>query len=69
IDPEQIITEVSTFARTFEEIEESELECGFMDSSQLYAQHMPNPLRKRSGGRLVLLVPLIIFIDDVSGNV
>ncbi|OAX30721.1 hypothetical protein K503DRAFT_704902, partial [Rhizopogon vinicolor AM-OR11-026] len=51
VDPEQIITEVSTFARTFEEIEESELECGF------------------TGGRLVLSVPLIIFIDDVSGNV
>jgi len=40
-----------------------------LDSSQSYAQHMPNPLRKKSGGRLVLSVPLIIFIDDVSGNV
>ncbi|KAG2352379.1 hypothetical protein BDR07DRAFT_1455062 [Suillus spraguei] len=30
---------------------------------------MPNPLCKKSGGRLVLSVPLIIFIDDVSGNV
>lgn len=40
-----------------------------LESSQSYAQHMPNPLRKKSGGRLVLSVPLIIFIDDVSGNV
>ncbi|KAG2063297.1 hypothetical protein BDR04DRAFT_1038375, partial [Suillus decipiens] len=69
VDPERIIVEVSTFARTFEEIEEREFECGFTESSRSYAQHMPNPLRKKSGGRLVLSVPLIIFIDDVSGNV
>jgi hypothetical protein len=30
---------------------------------------MPNPLREKSNGRLVLTVPLIIFMDDVSGNV
>lgn len=30
---------------------------------------MPNPLREKSGGRMVLTVPLIIFMDDVSGNV
>jgi hypothetical protein len=30
---------------------------------------MPNPLRAKSGGRMVLTVPLIVFMDDVSGNV
>ncbi|KAI9457503.1 hypothetical protein HD554DRAFT_2030027 [Boletus coccyginus] len=30
---------------------------------------MPNPLRARSGGRMIYTVPLIVFMDDVSGNV
>ena len=30
---------------------------------------MPNPLRVKSGGRMVYTVPLIVFMDDVSGNI
>ncbi|KAG1898288.1 uncharacterized protein F5891DRAFT_1129522 [Suillus fuscotomentosus] len=30
---------------------------------------MPNPLHAKSGGRMVLTVPLIVFMDDVSGNI
>ena len=30
---------------------------------------MLNPLRIKSGGCLVLSVPLILFMDDVSGNI
>ncbi|KAF8834899.1 hypothetical protein BDN67DRAFT_914006 [Paxillus ammoniavirescens] len=30
---------------------------------------MPNPLQIKSGGQMVLTVPLIIFMDDVSGNI
>lgn len=30
---------------------------------------MPNPLRKKSGGWMVISVPLILFMDDVSGNI
>jgi len=30
---------------------------------------MPNLLRVKLGGRIVITVPLIIFMDDVSGNV
>jgi len=41
----------------------------FVESSQSFAARMPNPLREKSKGRLVLTVPLIIFMDDVSGNV
>ncbi|KAF8433782.1 hypothetical protein L210DRAFT_3614045 [Boletus edulis BED1] len=30
---------------------------------------MPNPLREKSGGRMIYTVPLIVFMDDVSGNI
>lgn len=30
---------------------------------------MPHPLREAAGDRLVYSVPLIVFIDDVSGNI
>ncbi|KAI0366958.1 hypothetical protein BV20DRAFT_1038073 [Pilatotrama ljubarskyi] len=30
---------------------------------------MPNPMREKAKGRMVLAVPLIIFMDNVSGNV
>ena len=33
------------------------------------AKCMPHPLREISQGRPVYSIPLIIFIDDVSGNV
>lgn len=39
------------------------------DSSSSHAHLMPNPLREKSGGRMVLSVPLIVFMDDVSGNI
>jgi hypothetical protein len=41
----------------------------FVDSSQSFATRMPNPLREKSKGRHILTVPLIIFMDDVSGNI
>jgi len=37
--------------------------------SAAHAELMPNPLRQKSGGQLVLTVPLIVFMDDVSGNI
>lgn len=40
-----------------------------IESSVSFAKLMPNPLRIKSGGRLVLSVPLILFMDDVSGNI
>ncbi|KAI9567277.1 hypothetical protein HD554DRAFT_2205650 [Boletus coccyginus] len=30
---------------------------------------MPNPLRMKSGGRMVYSVPLVVFMDNVSGNI
>ena len=41
----------------------------FAEISRPFAAQMPNPLRAKANGRLVLTVPLIIFMDDVSGNV
>lgn len=38
-------------------------------SSIKYASLSPNPLREKSKGRMVYTVPLIIFMDDVSGNI
>ena len=32
-------------------------------------KHMPNPLRAKANGRMAYSVPLIIFLDDVSGNI
>lgn len=42
---------------------------GLTESSKKYATLMPNPLREKSKGRMVYSVPLIIFMDDVSGNI
>jgi len=36
--------------------------------SQSYAQKMPHPLHEIAGDHLVYSVPIIVFIDDVSGN-
>ncbi|KAF9222822.1 hypothetical protein BS17DRAFT_707173 [Gyrodon lividus] len=30
---------------------------------------MPNPLHAKSGGHMVLMVPLIVFMDNISGNI
>ncbi|KIL54691.1 hypothetical protein M378DRAFT_42929, partial [Amanita muscaria Koide BX008] len=61
---------VSSFVNTYEDI------CDilgsapqFHDSSTLSLTSMPNLLREKANGRMVYSVPLIIFLDDVSGNV
>jgi hypothetical protein len=38
-------------------------------SSGKYGSLKPNPLCKKAQGRMVYTVPLIIFMDDVSGNI
>ncbi|KAG1863736.1 hypothetical protein F4604DRAFT_1929149 [Suillus subluteus] len=69
VDPERVILEVSSFQRTYIDLQTDVHLCGFTSTSQSFAAGMPNPLREKSNGRLVLTVPLIIFMDDVSGNV
>ena len=34
-----------------------------------FSHLMLNPLQKKSGGRMVYTVPLIIFMDNISGNI
>ncbi|KAG2346414.1 hypothetical protein BDR05DRAFT_878375 [Suillus weaverae] len=65
------IIPTSIFRRSFEEIAATpgELECGLTPSSSKYASLSPNPLREKSNGRMVHTVPLLVFMDDVSGNV
>ncbi|KAG2156935.1 uncharacterized protein EDB93DRAFT_1247115 [Suillus bovinus] len=71
ISDEQEIIPTSNFRRSFREIslDVNELACGLTESSKKYAKLEPNPLRAKSRGRMVYAVPLIIFMDDVSGNI
>ena len=39
------------------------------ECSTQFQQGMPHPLRAKAGNRMVYSVPLIIFMDDVSGNI
>ncbi|KAG8923117.1 hypothetical protein FRC02_011341 [Tulasnella sp. 418] len=68
---EQTFTPVSMFSRTYDEIRNDGKEWGkgFQASSESYAKKMPHSFRKVAGDRMVYSVPLIIFMDDVSGNV
>ncbi|KAG2079913.1 uncharacterized protein F5147DRAFT_784669 [Suillus discolor] len=68
---EQEMIPTSNFQRSFREISanDNELACGLMESSHKYAKLMPNPLRMKSQGHMVYSVPLIIFMDNVSGNI
>ncbi|OBZ74395.1 hypothetical protein A0H81_05238 [Grifola frondosa] len=68
---EQVCTPISSFYRNFEEISQmpAEFECGFAACSSSFREAMPHRLRAKAQGRTVYSVPLIIFMDDVSGNI
>ncbi|KAG1855245.1 hypothetical protein F4604DRAFT_2042442 [Suillus subluteus] len=68
ISEDQEIIPTSMFIRSFADIAANygELDCGL---TVKYGSLSPNPLRERSKGRMVYTVPLIIFMDDVSGNI
>ncbi len=36
--------------------------------SSAFQNRMPNPLRAKAAGRMVYGVPVVLFMDDVSGN-
>ncbi|KAG2155021.1 uncharacterized protein EDB93DRAFT_1247977 [Suillus bovinus] len=70
VNDEQEIIPTSMFVRSYEDIASTgELYCGLTASSVQYASLAPNPLREKAQGRMVYAVPLIIFMDDVSGNI
>ncbi|KIO21109.1 hypothetical protein M407DRAFT_29269 [Tulasnella calospora MUT 4182] len=62
---------VSRFYRTFDEIcsEEEEYGVGFNEEYASYAAKMPHPFHASTGNKMVYSVPLILFEDDVSGNI
>ena len=69
-DEKEIISTLS-FQRSYEDIafRQSELACGLTRSSGKYVTLDPSPWHKKSGGRMVYTVPLIVFMDNVSGNI
>ncbi|KAG2752138.1 hypothetical protein P692DRAFT_201687974, partial [Suillus brevipes Sb2] len=70
INDEQEIIPTPIFAQSYEDLSlTNELDCGLTASSAKYGSLGPNPLREKAKGRMVYAVPLIIFMDDVSGNV
>ena len=85
VEEEKTITEVSTFAHTYEDIIANDGEfpgfAGLSFVSMLFTIHsqidclasfhtkMPHPLREKVSGHMVYRIPLIIFMDDVSGNI
>ncbi|KAI6029918.1 hypothetical protein BKA83DRAFT_4030647, partial [Pisolithus microcarpus] len=71
VSDELEIISTTMFKRSYEDISlhPSELACGLTQSSKKYASLEPNSWRKKSGGHMVYTVPLIIFMDDVSGNI
>ncbi|KIK74936.1 hypothetical protein PAXRUDRAFT_19412 [Paxillus rubicundulus Ve08.2h10] len=69
-DKKEIIL-TSMFQRSFEDIayHPSELACRLTESSKKYASLSPNPWHVKSGGHMVYTVLLIIFMDNVLGNI
>ncbi|KAG1769945.1 hypothetical protein EV702DRAFT_928114, partial [Suillus placidus] len=65
---EQEVVPVSIFRRSFEDITD-ELVCGVTSSSEKYLKLVLHPLHEKAKGRMVYSVPLIIFMDDISGNI
>ncbi|KDN46955.1 hypothetical protein RSAG8_04032, partial [Rhizoctonia solani AG-8 WAC10335] len=63
----RICVAVSTFARTYEEVVSNRKFPGFAVGQEEITSQMPHPLRTTAAGRQVYSIPLIIFMDDVSG--
>ncbi|KIO17254.1 hypothetical protein M407DRAFT_33083 [Tulasnella calospora MUT 4182] len=67
----QVEVPVSSFYRSYLDIQSNadEIQRRFDRSSESFANAMPHPFRKVAGDRMVYSVPLILFEDDVSGNI
>ncbi|KAF8753824.1 hypothetical protein RHS01_06641 [Rhizoctonia solani] len=59
---------VSTFLETFTEMQQQGAIPMFSDASAGFQAKMPHPLCAVAGSRPVYSIPLIIFMDDASGN-
>ncbi|KAG9091071.1 hypothetical protein FRC06_000726 [Ceratobasidium sp. 370] len=65
----RIAVPVATFCQSFTELLERDSIPLFDDESQGFRARMPHPLRGQAGSRLVYSIPVISFMDDVSGNI
>ncbi|KAI0345233.1 hypothetical protein BDW22DRAFT_1470253, partial [Trametopsis cervina] len=71
VQEEKTIVPTSSFRKPFDQLEKSlstQAHLGFAGTAH-FANSMPHPMRARANGRMCYSVPLIIFMDDVSGNV
>ncbi|KAJ3002667.1 hypothetical protein NUW54_g5724 [Trametes sanguinea] len=67
---ERVIVSTTVFSTSYEQLlDVGGLTCGFHEDSLSFASKMPNPLRAKANGRMIYSVPLIVFMDDVSGNI
>ncbi|KAG1874861.1 hypothetical protein F4604DRAFT_1924992 [Suillus subluteus] len=70
VNDEQEIIPTSMFVQSYEDIASmGELDCGLTASSVQYASLAPNPLCEKAQGQMVYAVPLILFMDNISGNI
>ncbi|KAG9089001.1 hypothetical protein FRC06_001747, partial [Ceratobasidium sp. 370] len=66
---DRITIRLATFLESFHSLEARAAVPAFDDVSADFRAKMPHRLRSLAGSRLVYSVPLIIFMDDTSGNV
>ncbi|CUA75357.1 putative membrane protein ycf78 [Rhizoctonia solani] len=60
---------VSSFELSYPELQESNaFKIQFAPNSAIHSEKMPHPLRHSAGSRPVYAIPIMVFIDDVSGN-
>ncbi|KAG8759812.1 hypothetical protein FRC11_001359 [Ceratobasidium sp. 423] len=64
----RITVPVTSFCRSFPELLEGNMIPSFNDDSQTFRASIPHPLRAIAGLRPVYSLPIIVFMDDVSGN-
>ncbi|KAG2115374.1 uncharacterized protein F5147DRAFT_569473 [Suillus discolor] len=85
VNDKQEVMPVSIFRRSFEDImdelvcgvtheytfepKDDSLLSMISALSEKYLKLVPHPLHKKAKGRMVYSVPLVIFMDDVSGNI
>ncbi|KAB5589078.1 hypothetical protein CTheo_7477 [Ceratobasidium theobromae] len=65
----RIIVPVSGFCQSFPELMAHKIIPEFDDDSQSFLTGMPHPLRDLAKSQPVYSIPIILFMDDVSGNI
>lgn len=69
VHDKRITVKATTFLESFGDLQARAAIPKFNDDSKAFESLMPNPLRSVAGSRRIYSIPLIIFMDDASGNV